>query len=473
MEPNDPAVAVANGPAQPPQSAPGLSRGHKVGLWIFLGVVILFGVITELRSDFMRNKHTDLGVYLRGSYAIRAGTDLYKATFRTWHYNYPPLLAILLTPFALPPRGAPAGAWMAPFVVSVALWYIFSVITLFIGVHVLANALEARSDDWEITRGGVGSRRWWALRMVPILIGLPAIGSTLSRGQVNLLLMMVLCLALAAALYSRRWWAGIWIGIGVCVKVMPLFLLAFPARRRDWRMLLGAGMAVLACQLALPALVVGPARAWRYNVELFNVLYHPAAVKKGKADRGGELVGTADNESILAIFHNEFDTPARPGHPEHINDGVKAAWIILSGLLTLATLAPAWGAGGFTPEYALRDALVFSMLTLVMILVSPVCHMHYFVMAIPLIMVLCHMVWNQHNPKLEAAFLTFMALYIVANTLPRLPTFYFMRPEGVVMYSHLALWAMGAWVLYFRPAWMKSVRPASAAVARGVAAPAG
>jgi hypothetical protein len=73
--------------------------------------------------------------------------------------------------------------------VSIALWYILSVVCLGWGLHTLAAALAP--DDMP------GSRRWWLLRLLPLLACLGTVGETLGRGQIN-------CLVLAALLVAAR-----------------------------------------------------------------------------------------------------------------------------------------------------------------------------------------------------------------------------------------------------------------------------
>jgi hypothetical protein len=59
------------------------------------------------------------------------------------------------------------------------------------------------------------------------------------RGQVNLLLLALLCGTAAATLRGRRFRAGLFLAGAICIKVIPAFLLLFPLWRRDGRCLLG------------------------------------------------------------------------------------------------------------------------------------------------------------------------------------------------------------------------------------------
>src|SRR5262249_12914989 len=138
-------------------------------------------------------RRTDLGVFLRAAWAVRSGADLYGITDdKGLPYNYPPLLAILLTPFADPPNGV-ATSGTLPFGLKGALWYLFSVAILVIAVHLLANALTDTLPRLARAIGPVRSPRWWALRAWPVLACLPAIGQGLGLGQVNVLWLALTC----------------------------------------------------------------------------------------------------------------------------------------------------------------------------------------------------------------------------------------------------------------------------------------
>src|SRR5438876_9234519 len=118
-----------------------LSRWQRGGLALCLVVVVLFGVLVEMRSAYLTRRMGDLGVFLRTAWAVRTGQDIYTVTDNNgYHYHYPPLFAILLVPLADPPPGAER-SWTVPYAVTVAIWYAFSVLCVVIAVHWLAGAL--------------------------------------------------------------------------------------------------------------------------------------------------------------------------------------------------------------------------------------------------------------------------------------------------------------------------------------------
>src|SRR4051812_9251065 len=141
--------------------SPGEPRPWEIcGLYLLFAATVLFGILTVERSAFMQRRMTDLDVYLRAAWAVRTGGDLYRISDDNgWHYHYPPLPAIALIPLADPPPGADRTG-MLPFVASVAIWYVFSLLCLIVAIHGLASALEQTSSNPEVRAQGPGCRRW-------------------------------------------------------------------------------------------------------------------------------------------------------------------------------------------------------------------------------------------------------------------------------------------------------------------------
>src|SRR5438132_9514831 len=122
-----------------------LSRWERRGLAAMVVGCVVFGCLVEYRSAFLSRRMGDLGCYLRGAWAVRVDGELYDVQDDNhWHYNYPPLLAILMAPLADPPAGADHTN-MVPYAASVAIWYVFSVLCLMAAVHLLASAIERSS----------------------------------------------------------------------------------------------------------------------------------------------------------------------------------------------------------------------------------------------------------------------------------------------------------------------------------------
>ena len=180
-----------------------LARRDYASIAMLAVLIVASGVLTEIRSAYMQHRHTDLGVYLRAAWAVREGIDHYTVTDNNgWHYTYPSLLAIALIPFADAPAGEPQQTLAVPYPVSVALWYLVSVGLLVWSVLHLGRALEDPRPGGPAPAAVNGRRFWWT-RTWPLWVCMPAIGSSLWRGQANMLVLALLAGCIAAAMRGR------------------------------------------------------------------------------------------------------------------------------------------------------------------------------------------------------------------------------------------------------------------------------
>jgi hypothetical protein len=423
---------------------PPLRRWQVLALAGLALAAVGFGVLVEIRSAFLSRRMGDLTVFLRTAWAVRTGQDIYAITDPNgFHYHYPPLLAILLVPLADPPAGADTSG-MLPYPLTVALWYGLSILFLVLGVHRLAGALE----DTTKAPADLVNRRRWALRLLPILVCLPPVGHTLMRGQVSLLLLLLLAGMTAALLRRRSGEAGLWLAGAICLKVIPAYLLVYPLWRRDVRCLAGCALGLVLGMAVIPAAVFGPARTWAYYEEWTEVLIRPGLGAGTDQSRTKELIAVTatDSQSFLAVLHNTLhpDGATRPANP---SPAVRRAHWLIGGVLTLLTLLAARWRRSDGPS----EALFLGQLTVLMLLLSPVCHLHYFCLSIPLVLSLLAALWERDVSRAAACgTILLLAGTIVANTLPHFGQFQRLRDDGLAMYAALSLWLVGCLVLWQR-----------------------
>src|SRR6266511_4036912 len=159
------------------------------------------------------------------------------------------------------------------------------------------------------------------------------------RGQVNLLLLLLLCGTAGALLRGRRFQAGLWLAGAVCLKVIPVFLLLFPLWRRDARCLAGCAAGLVLGMGVVPLAVLGPVRTAAFYREWAEVLVLPGLGAGGDQARAHELtdVTATASQSFQAMIHNTaYPNPAtRPPRPA---TPVRLAHWGLGGLLTGLTL---------------------------------------------------------------------------------------------------------------------------------------
>jgi hypothetical protein len=455
---------------------------ERISVGLLLASVVLFGMFVEYRSAFLTRPMGDLGCYLCAAWAVRAGTDMYGIREDNgWHYNYPPLYAILFTPLADPPRRdpsilaatsagvaasplggplpavsvlsagnnylAPPLSHTTPYAVSVAVDYVINVLCVALAVHVLASALERTSADPAVRALPWGCRRWWLLRSLPVAACLAPIGHTLMRGQANLVLLLCVCGLIAGLLQGRRLTAGACLAGAICLKIFPAYLLLVPFWRRDLGCVAGCALGLVVGLALIPLLVLGPERTVSAYRELGIVLVGPALGAGNDTTRAEELINVTatDSQSFRAMIHNTIylDRDHRPRQASPLVQ--KIHWLI-GGAFTLATLAAAGWRRTLTGPALV---LFVGSLTLVMILMSPVCHTHYFAMSLPLVMGLIAWHWERTGRAgLSLGIICLVAVQIIGNTLPLLPATEVLKDVGLATYTALVLWLLACIVVW-------------------------
>lgn len=444
-----------------------LTKLERWGVILGLSLLVAFGALVEFRSAFLSRRMGDLGCYLRGAWAVRAGTNLYEITDNNdWHYNYPPFFAIMVAPLADPPPGQ-TGSWLVPFHITVALWYLGNLFCLGWTVHALASALEQFAGDPRVRDQPRFCRRWWALRLWPIAICLAPIAHTLMRSQVNLLIVALLCAMIACLLRQQRFRAGLWLAAATAIKVIPVFLIVYPLARRDWRCLGGVCAGLLATLVVIPVLALGPEATVTNYRHFARTLLGPALKLHDDTSRHKELLGaqTTDNQSLQnALFNVRY--PNSWTRPPVLEPWAEWGSRLLGLAMTALTLAAGYRAG-FRPGWPL--VLFLAALMYLMTILGPVCHLHYFTNLLPLVMALLAAHWeNRSRLWLGWGLFGFVGIFLLANFLPHIPGLEDIRDLGLPLFAGLGLWLLAVCKLWQSSAKLSPVESCRASPVHGV-----
>jgi hypothetical protein len=262
------------------------------------------------------------------------------------------------------------------------------------------------------------------------------------RGQVNLLLLALFAGFLADLLRGRRGRAGLWLAGAICLKIIPAYLLLLPLWRRDGRCLAGCAAGLVIGLAIIPLMCLGPACTVECYREMTHAVLLPGLGGGADESRAEELTNqtATEGQSILTAMHNTlyYHSTTRP---PRASPTVRLVSHLLGGLLTLTTL---WAVGWRRREEGLDIVLFFGLLVLNMLLISPVCHLHYFSLALPLVMALLAERWQRREGLSPGwGLLALLGTFTIANLLPNLPNMNLLRDCGSAMYGSLALWLTG------------------------------
>jgi hypothetical protein len=276
-----------------------------------------------------------------------------------------------------------------------------------------------------------------------IILGcLPVVGLTLVRGQVQTLLLLFLTGIILGCLQGRRRLAGVCIGAAVCLKLFPVFLFVLPVWRRDFRCLAAACLTIGIGLLLIPLVVLGPRMTLTVYSDYAAVLVMPALGVGGDDSRATELIdaGATQSQSFQVVLHKTIHQ-GEPRFPPVPAPWIKLTHWSLGAVLTLATLIFLNRRRGDP----LGQMAGVGMLALVMVLLSPVCHLHYFVVGMPILLAVgarCDLEGSLTRKLLLA--LIFAGI-VVAWSIPMVPGWSVLRNCGMPMYGALALWLIGWW----------------------------
>jgi hypothetical protein len=190
-----------------------------------------------------------------------------------------------------------------------------------------------------------------------IVFNFRPLADTLAYGQIDLVLLFLLTLALWALRSGRDTAAGALVALGTLFKIYPILLLAFFVVKGHWRALIGfaAGMAV--CN-GIAIAVIGWNEHLTYLTQVLPNI--------------GGTTSWVENQTISGFLARLTDSPRNA--TIYQNEMVRLLGTFLSAVVSLAvcmlTLRP-------TSRDSTGYALQYSMFLLLMVLASPAAWMHY------------------------------------------------------------------------------------------------
>jgi len=232
-------------------------------------VIVLSIIGATLAAEFMMDViwkmryygWGDFRVYYAAAAALNTGEDIYNidALSQVWRekgdvdlisylhhvFPYPPLFAVLLRPLTA-----------VPVIAAARIWLIFCVLLWFIGLALLFAFLELRPKQlhfWLLAFVG--------LRFEPVL-------SSLTYGQVNILLYVLVIASLYSLKKDFPVWAGFFLAGAIMLKITPVVLLAYYCLRKCYRVSIWTGVFFLLL-LGISCASVGYSAHLKYALEVF------------------------------------------------------------------------------------------------------------------------------------------------------------------------------------------------------------
>jgi len=366
---------------------------------VFLAALAIILVVTSLQYMAKVAKPAETGQLSRSAFLrwramildVFAGANVYVGKNE---YPNPPVMAIVLRPFAELPPVAGALAWFYAKVlmaVLATLWT-FRLVSEKAGrgERVKGRTSEEptrRSTEASPTDLTTSPSHPFTLspilsdgaKAAAILLALPAITGDLSHNNVNIFILFLVAACLE--LYRRRIdaGAGLVLGFAIACKVTPLLFLMYFGWKRAWRVVVACIAGLVLWLIVVPGVTFG----WERNAALLSDWYK---LMIERPVLKGEITTEHPNQALPGFVYRLFthspsfiayektaegDIPVPAAFHNLADIGRPAAWVVVKGLtlafvlsVVLLCRAPRWDRQG------LRFAAECGLIILGMLLLS-------------------------------------------------------------------------------------------------------
>jgi len=429
----------------------GSSRLWRGLVTLFVVLMVVFSAI-PLTIDLLGTPNKDYSLWYQVGVVIRQGMNIYPdpATGRLFPFMYPPSAAAILGFLSVLGKHVTtlvlvlghSAAWTGAIVLSVRL----------------------------ATGGKVkGIRQFPLLAAAPSLCIIALIHNTYLLGQPNLTLLTLLLAAFACLRLGREVPAGVLVATAAAIKAFPILALGYFVFRRMWRASIATVAALLVWLLVVPLPFRSPAQAmndlavwsrgmvFTYNAQgiaqrpyrsfsyknqsimalahrlLRNVpadgekvlSQHIDARRHGRPVRGMLADGSID---LAAMLEAPPETPRWDYLYEGVDAAMKQAWrvnvasldfCIVTAITLAAMLALSLFVIAVLPARRLRtarsDALEFALITLLIVMFSPLSFNYAFVWLIYPLTVALNLVLNEpaHGTWRKLEIVWIVSIYLI------------------------------------------------------------
>jgi alpha-1,2-mannosyltransferase len=404
----------------PPDSAS--DSGRRAALGIILACSLGFSVVPIINAIRQPGYNKDYSTWYGIGMEVRRDAPLYSPGVNgEIQYMYPPAAAVLVF--------APL-TWLGPVGFTAAL----AALTGLAWVGSVVLSVRAATGRWR------GHPRGYYLLVV--LLGSIHVYDLFLLGQVNLILLWLVLLAMELLRRGRSWLAGLCLALAITIKVFPLPILVYWLVRREERAIL-ATIFFVVLLASLPGAVRGPGRNTDELKQWFQLMIgdQSGATMSARTSTGF----TRRNQSLIAVTHRltrDVDADDRAGYrvngwnlAAHESQWLGVAMIgLLGAVLLLATrfrFAP-------SPE---TDAMETAMVLILAVLCSPLAWTYFYCWLLPAWAVLLH--HGQTNPAIRIPTVLGGLLLVSAFSEQFDPT---LQAIGVTCWGGVTLFLILAWL---------------------------
>lgn len=396
------------------------------GRWVVAGVAAVFAVVVLAMAWY----RADPAVSATDFRDFWENADHFRRTGRIAAdlgvHNYLPVFTILMTPWSLLPVQPAA--------------------VLFVALSLAAFAWTVRVAAVGTCAGG-GARAGPAATLLAVVLMSPYVYACAVLGNLGLLLAFCCVAARRRLERGQEAAAGVLLGAGVLLKLLPAVLVVYLVLTRRWRAALWAGAVVLVVGAGLPLLALGPRECLRQHIAYWDraVVGHSAMqalTSERPAKANFSNIATA---MVLRRLLSPVDASKEDGPPLFVNltTAAPAVRLAVFGVLLAAIAAASVAAaltGGRGASRAEPDRWAYESWTCLALLTSPLVWTHYLPLAHgPLAMVSARALGGARGAAVARAALVLWGVGLASLAWPAA------RAAGGPLLAAAALWLACAW----------------------------
>ncbi|MBN9517987.1 DUF2029 domain-containing protein [bacterium] len=251
-----------------------------------------------------------------------AGTNVYVGVHE---YPNPPVMAVVLKPFADLPPLAGALAWFYAKVLMAALAcvWVFRLGLRDSGTQGLRDSGTAQPPSPPVSQSPSSpvpqspspsvpqSLSDWAKGLAVLLSLQPLLGD-LSHNNVNIFILFLVAACLELYRRGRDTGAGLVLGLAIACKVTPLLFVAYFGWKRSWRVLAAAAAGLVLWLALVPGAVFGFERNAELLTDWYKLMVRPALVEN-------RVTSEHPNQSIPGVVYRLLtQSPSFLDYPDNI-----------------------------------------------------------------------------------------------------------------------------------------------------------
>jgi hypothetical protein len=335
--------------------------GQRVLISIFVFTAFVFSLLPLWRC-FRGEKAIDYRIWYETGRQVLSGGEIYFLRKTDYDFIYPPTCALF---FAGPSALGKCGFILVLVLVTSIAWFVSARLAAN-----LATVDRAKPNAW--------------LYLLPSFLVMVCIWSNYHLGQPSLVLLALILGAFVLLRAKNDLLAGALIAVAAAIKAFPVVLLVYLLYRKYWKASASLVLTLVFLLLILPAPFRGGfERSWR-DLEKWStgMLTYNA---RGVGQRPGRSL-TWKNQSIVGVANRwlrrvDIEDTTLPDRPVYVNvTGLKFATV--NAIIAAITVALGIAFLAVTPSKNMRtpetDAIEFSLLLLLMLMLTPLSYFYLF-----------------------------------------------------------------------------------------------